>query len=80
MLGLVSCGVGFCFAAAARVRRQQIPNVVLREVEDLNVRLNLSAVWRSDDNSPVLPKFLAVLRDVLAGTRRSGMRQLNRTP
>ncbi len=44
-------------------------NVVLREVEDLKVTVHLRVLWRADNNSTLLPRLLAVLREVRAAHR-----------
>lgn len=61
MMGLVAGGVGLSFAVAS-TRRRKPGAVVLRKVEDLNIRLRLDAIWRADDESPALSEFLEVLR------------------
>lgn len=66
LLSLVARGVGLTFAVENRGRHQTHSDVVLREVADLNVILELRIAWRSDDSSAVIPRFLAVLRDLQA--------------
>ena len=58
MLSLVSCGIGVAFVSAAT--RWRCPTgVVLLSVEDLNLQLPMPLVWRKDNASPLLAKFVA---------------------
>jgi len=58
MLSLVSHGVGVAFVNEnARWRCPQ--GVVVLPVMDLNLRLPLALVWRKDNASPLLAKFIA---------------------
>jgi len=58
MLSLVSHGVGVAFVNEnARWRCPQ--GVVVLPVMDLNLRLPLALVWRTDNVSPLLAKFIA---------------------
>jgi DNA-binding transcriptional LysR family regulator len=68
MLSLVSCGLGVAFVADAT--RWRCPKeVVLREVDDLRLQLTVSCIWRKDNRSPLLARFLEHARQ-LAGTQR----------
>ena len=67
---LVARGLGLTFAVENRGRHQAHTEVVLREVDDLEVILELKIAWRDDDPSPLIPKFLAILHKVQA--RRTG--------
>jgi len=62
LLGLVAAGVGVTFALD---RGHGHYNCVFRNVHDLRVENRAHAMWRGDDPSPILPRFLSVLRDVL---------------
>jgi DNA-binding transcriptional LysR family regulator len=62
LLGLVAAGVGVTFALD---RGHGHYNCVFRKVHDLHVENKAYAIWRGDDPSPILPRFLAVLRSVL---------------
>ena len=62
LLGLVAAGVGITFALD---RGHGHYNCVFRHIEDLDFELDTHAVWRADDPSPILPRFLTVLRSVL---------------
>ena len=58
MLSLVSHGVGVAFVNEnARWRCPQ--GVVVLPVTDLNLQLPLALVWRKDNASPLLAKFVA---------------------
>ncbi len=61
-LTLVSAGVGISFAQESSAKLMKPANVVLRPVDDLKVKVRFSAMWRSDNNSPLLAAFLAVVR------------------
>ena len=74
MLSLVSCRLGVAFVTdATRWRRPE--GVVFLPVTDLNLALPLSLVWRKDNVSPLLAKFLAdvsQLPEVAAFCKRCG--------
>ncbi len=58
MLSLVSCRLGVAFVTDAT--RWRCPaGVVLLPVVDLNLPLTVSLVWRKDNASPLLAKFVA---------------------
>lgn len=61
MLSLVSADIGVTFITEA-ARRRKPENVVLIEVEDLDVTINLRALWRVKDRSPALREFLEAVR------------------
>jgi DNA-binding transcriptional LysR family regulator len=61
MLSLVSCRLGVAFVTdATRWRCPQ--GVVLLSVVDLNLPLTVSLVWRKDNASPLLAKFVSDVR------------------
>ncbi len=61
MLSLVSCRLGVAFVTDAT--RWRCPaGVVLLPVVDLNLPLTVSLVWRKDNASPLLAKFVADVR------------------
>ena len=62
LLGLVAAGVGVTLALD---RGHGHYNCAFRQVSDLQFALDAHAIWRGDDPSPILPRFLAVLRTVL---------------
>lgn len=74
LLSLVARGVGLTFAVENRSRHQAHTEVLLREVEDLEVILDLKLAWRSDDPSPLIPRFRTVLHDVRTRTKAGGRR------
>jgi hypothetical protein len=58
MLSLVSCRLGVAFVSEAT--RWRCPkDVVLLLVTDLNLPLAFALIWRKDNASPLLAKFLA---------------------
>jgi DNA-binding transcriptional LysR family regulator len=67
MLSLVSCGLGVAFVTDAT--RWRCPkDVLLRKVVDLRLPITVSLVWRRDNTSPLLARFVAGVRQ-LAGVR-----------
>jgi DNA-binding transcriptional LysR family regulator len=61
MLSLVSCRLGVAFVTDAT--RWRCPEgVVLLPVVDLNLPLTVSLVWRKDNASPLLAKFVTDVR------------------
>jgi len=58
MLSLVSCRLGVAFVSEP-TRWRRPAGVVLLPVEDLNLPLPLSLIWRKDNASPLLARFLA---------------------
>lgn len=62
LLGLVAAGVGVTFALD---RGHGHYNCIFRRVQDLRLTNDAYAIWRGDDPSPILPRFLEVLRRVL---------------
>jgi DNA-binding transcriptional LysR family regulator len=61
MLSLVSCRIGASFVSSAT--RWRCPEgVVMLPVTDLNLPLPFALVWRKDNSSPVLAKFVADVR------------------
>lgn len=69
ILGLVACRVGVAFVSSAS--RGRLPSgVELMPVTDLNVRLPFALVWRKDNNSPLLAKFVADVKSMVQRTGR----------
>jgi len=61
ILSLVSCGLGVAFVSGAT--RWRCPeSVVLLSVTDLKVPLPFALIWRKDNSSPLLAKFVADVR------------------
>jgi DNA-binding transcriptional LysR family regulator len=58
MLSLVSCRLGVAFVSEP-TRWRRPAGVVLLPVDDLNLPLPLSLIWRKDNASPLLARFLA---------------------
>ena len=63
MLSLVSCGLGVGFVSEA-TRRRCPEGVVLLSVTDLNLPWPSSLVWRKDNTSPLLARFVAGVRQL----------------
>lgn len=72
ILSLVSCGLGVAFVSSAT--RWRCPeSVVLVSVTDLKLPLPFALIWRKDNDSPLLAKFVADVRqlpDVVAFAKR----------
>jgi DNA-binding transcriptional LysR family regulator len=57
-LGLVQCGIGIAWMTEST--RWHCPRgIVLLPVVDMNVRLPFGLIWKKDNSSPVLKKFVA---------------------
>ena len=57
-LGLVQCRIGLCWVNES-VRWNCPRGIVLVPVVDMNVRLPFSLIWKKDNTSPLLQKFVA---------------------
>src|ERR1051326_235964 len=65
ILSLVSCGLGVAFVSSAT--RWRCPeSVVLLPVTDLKLPLPFALIWRKDNSSPLLAKFVADVRRLTA--------------
>jgi DNA-binding transcriptional LysR family regulator len=64
ILSLVACGIGVGFVSSAS-RWRCPPNVALLPVTDLNVPLPFALMWRKDNNSPLLAKFVADVKSIV---------------
>ncbi len=63
MLSLVACGLGVAFVTDAT--RWRCPkDVVLRRVVDPRLPITVSLIWRKDNGSPLLARFVAHLRQL----------------
>jgi DNA-binding transcriptional LysR family regulator len=63
ILSLVSCGLGVAFVSSAT--RWRCPeSVVLLSVTDLKLPLPFALIWRKDNSSPLLAKFVADVRSL----------------
>jgi len=63
MLSLVACGLGVAFVTDAT--RWRCPKeVVLRKVDHLRLPLPVSCIWRKDNRSPLLARFLEHARQL----------------
>ena len=63
ILSLVSCGLGVAFVSSAT--RWRCPeSVVLLSVTDLQLPLPFALIWRKDNSSPLLAKFVADVRSL----------------
>ena len=61
LLSLVAGGIGLSFINKSAARMKP-PNVVLKEVEDLRVKFEFSAIWWEDKHDPALDNFLEIVR------------------
>jgi len=63
ILSLVSCGLGVAFVSSAT--RWRCPgSVILLPVSDLKLPLPFALVWRKDNSSPLLARFVADVRSL----------------
>jgi DNA-binding transcriptional LysR family regulator len=69
ILSLVQCSVGVAFVSSA-ARWRCPPGVTLLPVADLDVAFPFALMWRKDNNSPVLAKFTAHLKSLVARVGR----------
>ena len=65
MLSLVAGGIGLSFTIKSAERRKP-DSVVLKEVEDLRLTVELSAIWREENKVPALQKFIEIVRKAKA--------------
>ena len=63
LASLVGAGVGLAFVPRSLTNFQR-PGVVYRSVRSLSVGMEMSAVWRRGDKSPVRERFVTALRAV----------------
>lgn len=64
ILGLISAGIGVSLAPAS-IRNIHRTGVVYSELNTTMLQVELAAVWRQLEPSPVLQKFLEVIREVI---------------
>jgi len=64
ILGLVSAGMGVSLAPAS-IRNIQRTGVVYTTLNAPMSEVDLAAVWRQDEQSPILQKFLKVIRETV---------------
>jgi DNA-binding transcriptional LysR family regulator len=60
-LSLVAAGMGLSFVDELQAGRAP-PEIVLKRLADFSVPLSLSLVWRSQNRSPTLERFLDLVR------------------
>lgn len=63
MLSLVACRLGVAFVSDA-TRWRSPKGVVLRPVVDMHLPIDFSLVWRKDNASPLLSRFVADVRQL----------------
>jgi DNA-binding transcriptional LysR family regulator len=61
ILSLVSAEIGSSFITEAALKRRP-ENVILLPVKDLDCELKLMAIWRKNDNNPVLKHFVGMFK------------------
>ena len=64
ILSLVACNIGVGFVSSAS-RWRCPPDVALLSVTDLNLRLPFALIWRKDNDSPLLAKFLVEVKSMV---------------
>ena len=70
MVSLVSAGVGLAFVPESLTRHER-GGVTYRAIRALNVRMELVAIWRRGEKSPVRDRFVIALRAVSRARSRS---------
>ena len=70
MVSLVSAGVGVAFVPQS-LSRLHLTGVAYRPVRDLGVRLEMTAMWRRGEKSPVRERFVIALRAVARSRPRA---------
>lgn len=73
ILGLVAAGLG-CTILPATARLNAPDSVVFLQVEDLDIQLPLELVWRSDNNSPALQRFVEAAQACAADASKTSWR------
>lgn len=63
MLSLVAADIGATFITEY-ARRRKPDNVILKEVQDLNATLRLTAMWSTTNHNPALKPFLATIEQI----------------
>jgi DNA-binding transcriptional LysR family regulator len=71
LAGLVGAGVGTGFVPQSLANAQR-PGIVYRRVRGLTVAVEMSAVWKKGDKSPVRDRFVTALRAVAHARPRAG--------
>jgi DNA-binding transcriptional LysR family regulator len=66
ILSLVAGGIALSFTIKSAARTKP-DTVVLREIEDLRLKIDFFAIWRHDNKLPALQKFIEVVRKQSAG-------------
>jgi DNA-binding transcriptional LysR family regulator len=69
ILSLVAGGIGLSFSIKSAARTKP-DSVVLREIEGLHIKIELSVIWRDDNKLPALQKFIEVVRKQSARNSR----------
>jgi DNA-binding transcriptional LysR family regulator len=63
ILSLVVAEIGIAILPS-NVQNLQRQGVVYRPIQDVDLSRQISAIWRRDDSSTVLPEFLKVVREL----------------
>ena len=71
VLGLIAAGLG-CSVLPASAGQRLPPGVRLLRVSDLNLRVPVSLVWRRDNHTPVIQRFV----DLLCGLKTKTTRRI----
>jgi DNA-binding transcriptional LysR family regulator len=61
--GLVAAGLGLAIVTAARADRTP-PDIVLADIEDFELPLPISMIWRRGNDAPLLGNFVKMVREV----------------
>jgi DNA-binding transcriptional LysR family regulator len=68
LIGLVQCRIGFAWLTES-IRWHCPRGIVLLPVVDMNVRMPFNLIWKRDNSSPLLQKFVAQVQATRTGPR-----------
>jgi len=70
-IAMVDAGLGMCLMQSSLSRLALPSNVALRPLPGFPLSVRTTAVWRREESSPTLRRFIPVLRTTIAGERAS---------
>lgn len=71
-IALVDAGLGMCLMQSSIARLRLPETVALRPLPGFPLSVRTTALWRREETSPTLRRFIPVLRATIAETRGSG--------
>jgi len=79
-LGLVALGAGITVVPASVGSLGMIRGVVYREIRSPQIRVDIGAVYKNEDQSEELAALLGIIREVAASESKTSGRPISRTP